>query len=213
MTKKEKRAMIERKKAEAEQAKTVSDKMEKEKDEKVEKLPEDSVSEYNDDDEIIEILSNIDFNIDYCIDQDTITDKVIYLANAEKNILKEFKDNNMILSNGIYRDLYNTIIDVFHNYIDTLKNRLALIIKSEKQQAAMDRLQFIVGDLKQNKIDNKFAIKMLKYKNWLYFWQKWREHGIERKQAKAEHKAKIKALKAQAAEAAKNANKGVVMSP
>lgn len=208
MTKKEKQAMIERKKAEAEEAKTVSDKTRETEEKKTEDLPENSVSEYNDDDEIMEILSNIDFNIDYCIDQDTITDKIIYFANAEKNILKEFKDNNMILTNGIYRDLYNTIIYVFDYYINTLRNRLDLIIKSEKQQAAMDRLQFIVGELKQNKIDNKFAIKMLRYQNWLYFWQKWREHRIERKRAKAEHKAKIKALKTQL-----KASRRVVMSP
>ena len=49
---------------------------------------------------------------------------------------------------------------------------------------------------------------MLRYQNWLYFWRKWREHNIARARAKAEHKAKIKALKEQL-----KATRRVVMSP
>lgn len=205
MTKKQQKAMIERKKAEAEKEKAVEQAVEEKETE-----PNDEPDQET---EQITLLSGVDFEIGYCKDQETITDKILYLADQEKNVLAEFKDKDQILKNGIYKELYDTVIDVFGYYLTILRNRLDLIIKSEKLQAKIDQEQFKVGELKQIKIDNKFAVKMLRYQNWLYFWEKWRENSIERKRIKAEHKAKIRALKIQAAKAAKNAKVGVVMSP
>lgn len=233
MTKKQQKAMIERKKAEAEKKKAQEQENKQVESQTKSDLKPKPVSEQQPEQKevIIELFSGVDFEIEHCTDQETITDKIIYFADQEKNILSEFKDSDQILRNGIYKELYDTIIDVFGHYLTILRNRLDLIVKSEKQQAAMDRLKFIVGDLKQDKIDNKFAVKMLRYQNWLYFWQKWREHSIERKRAKAKYKAKIKALKQEAAlefkkiksepnpkenrpvKEKKDANKGVVMSP
>lgn len=190
MTKKQQKAMIERKKAEAEKKKAIEQ--------------ENKLAEFNP--KMVTLLSGIDFEIEYCIDQETITDKILYLAEQEKEILSKFKDKDQILKNGIYRELYDTVIDVFGHYLTILRNRLDLIIKSEKLHATMNHLQFKVGDLKQDKINNKFKVRLLRYKNWLYFWQKLREHKIERRQAKLEYKAKVKELKKQLKE-------GVVMSP
>lgn len=199
MTKKQQKAMIERKKAEAEKKKAIEQENKlAESNSKNDPVPENV--------EMVTLLSGVDFEIEYCIDQETITDKILYLAEQEKEILSKFKDKDQILKNGIYKELYDTVIDVFGHYLTILRNRLDLIIKSEKQQAAMNRLQFVVGDLKQDKIDNKFKIRLLRYKNWLYFWQKLRKHKIERKKAKLEYKAKIKELKQALKE-------GVVMSP
>lgn len=199
MTKKQQKAMIERKKAEAEKKKAIEQENKlAESNPKNDPVPENV--------EMVTLLSGVDFEIEYCIDQETITDKILYLAEQEKEILSKFKDKDQILKNGIYKELYDTVIDVFGHYLTILRNRLDLIIKSEKQQAAMNRLQFVVGDLKQDKIDNKFKIRLLRYKNWLYFWQKLRKHKIERKKAKLEYKAKIKELK-------QALKKGVVMSP
>lgn len=201
MTKKEQQAMIARKKAEAEKKKTTEQANQQvEPSPKSGPTPKTKPEQQTEQEEvIITLFSDVDFEIDYCTDQETITDKIIYLADQEKEILSKFKNREPILKNGIYKELYDTIIDVFGYYLMILRNRLDLIVKSEKQQAAMNRLQFIVGKLKQNKIDNKFQVKMLKYQNWLYFWRKWREHGIERKREKARYKAEIKALKEQAA--------------
>lgn len=200
MTKKQQKAMIERKKAEAEKKKAIE--LEN-KSAEVEQEDEDLVDQNL---EVITLLSGVDFEIGYCVDQETITDKILYLAEQEKNVLSKFKDKDQILKNGIYRELYDTVIDVFGHYLTILRNRLDLIIKSEKLHATMNHLQFKVGDLKQDKINNKFEVRLLRYKNWLYFWQKLREHKIERRKAKLEYKAKIKELKKQLKE-------GVVMSP
>lgn len=200
MTKKQQKAMIERKKAEVEKKKAIE--LEN-KSAEVEQEDEDLVDQNL---EVITLLSGVDFEIGYCVDQETITDKILYLAEQEKNVLSKFKDKDQILKNGIYRELYDTVIDVFGHYLTILRNRLDLIIKSEKLHATMNHLQFKVGDLKQDKINNKFEVRLLRYKNWLYFWQKLREHKIERRQAKLEYKAKIKELKKQLKE-------GVVMSP
>ena len=200
MTKKQQKAMIERKKAEAEKKKAIE--LEN-KSAEVEQEDEDLVDQNL---EVITLLSGVDFEIGYCVDQETITDKILYLAEQEKNVLSNFKDKDQILKNGIYRELYDTVIDVFGHYLTILRNRLDLIIKSEKLHATMNHLQFKVGDLKQDKINNKFKVRLLRYKNWLYFWQKLREHKIERRKAKLEYKAKVKELKKQLKE-------GVVMSP
>ena len=199
MTKKQQKAMIERKKAEAEKKKTTEQENKlAESNPKNDPVPENV--------KMVTLLSGVDFEIKYCIDQKTITDKILYLAEQEKNVLSKFKDKDQILKNGIYRELYDTVIDVFGHYLTILRNRLDLIIKSEKLHATMNHLQFKVGDLKQDKINNKFKVRLLRYKNWLYFWQKLREHKIERRQAKLEYKAKVKELKKQLKE-------GVVMSP
>ena len=105
MTKKEQQAMIERKKTEAEKKKTVEP--------KPEEIPE---TEENDE-QVVTLLSGVDFEIGYCTDQETITDKILYLADQEKNILAEFKDKDQILKNGIYKELYDTVIDVFDHYL------------------------------------------------------------------------------------------------
>lgn len=196
MTNKQKKAMIERKKTEAKEIQNITANNKSVEPEK-HSIPED---------ELQAILSGINFNIDNCTDQKSISDKMLYLANKEKEVLSEFKEKDMILTNGIYKELYDTIINVFGYYITELKSRLDLIIRSAKLHAAMKRLQFAVGEQKQDKIKNKFQIRILRYKNWLYFWQKLREHKIERSKAKLEHKAKIKELKKQLKE-------GVVMSP
>ena len=233
MTKKQQKAMIERKKNEAEKKKAAEQKNQQvETEPKSDPKPKIKPEEQSREEEvIITLFTDVDFEIDNCTDQETITDKIIYLADQEKDILSKFKDSDQILKNGIYKELYDTIIAVFNNYLTILRDRLDLIIKSEKQQAAINRLKFIVGKLKQNKIDSKFQVKMLRYQNWLYFWKKWREHSIERKREKAKYKAEIKALKQESAlkfkkiksepspkenrpvKEKKDANKGVVMSP
>ena len=158
--------------------------------------PDDDPVDYDECDEITAILNGIDFDITRCTTQESITAKILYLCNEERKVLDEFKDEVQILESTVYDKLYQTIVTVFDNYLNVLKNKLELEVKSSKLKCAMNRLKFIVGDLRRDKIDNKYQIKLLRYKNWLYGWKKWREHNILRKQEKERYKAEIKALKA-----------------
>lgn len=163
-------------------------------DETPDENPEDVV-DYGDEDEIAAILDGIDFNIEGCVTQDTITTKILYLCNQEKNVLDKFKENNKILDEAVYDELYQTIITTFDNYISILKSRLDIKVKTAKLRCAMDRLKYIVGDLRRDKINNKYQVKLLKYNNWLYGWKKWHEYRIARKNAKLAAMAELKALK------------------
>ena len=132
MTKKQQKAMIERKKNEAEKKKAAEQKNQQvETEPKSDPKPKIKPEEQSREEEvIITLFTDVDFEIDNCTDQETITDKIIYLADQEKDILSKFKDSDQILKNGIYKELYDTIIAVFNNYLTILRDRLDLIIKS-----------------------------------------------------------------------------------
>ncbi|MBS7401228.1 MAG: hypothetical protein KIG16_01805 [Eubacteriales bacterium] len=185
----------EAKEQELEQDEEAEEDADAEEDETTDEAPEDAV-DYDDHDEITEILNGIDFDITGCNTQDTITTKILYLCNQENRVLDKFKENDSVLNTVVYNELYQTIVDSFNNYLTILRERLKLIVKSENLKCAMNRLKFIVGDLRRDKINNKYQVKLLRYKNWLYWWKKWREHNILRKQERERYKAEIKALKA-----------------
>lgn len=190
MTKKQINAMIERKKKE-----------QQEMEEELEEIDEEELDEVfeedtdDDDDEVCKILAQIDFDIDYCTDQETITSKILYFANEERRVLEQFKDKDDVLINDVYFELYNTIIDVFSYYSTILKKRLNLIIESEKLQAKIKELQFTHGELRRDEIDSKYEIKLLKYHNRLYAKQKHQEYKVARKKEREQSKAKLQALK------------------
>jgi len=190
MTKKQINAMIERKKKEQQE---MEEELEEIDEEELDEVIEEDIDD--DDDEVCKILAQIDFDIDYCTDQETITNKILYFANEERRVLEQFKDKDDVLINDVYFELYNTIIDVFSYYSTILKKRLNLIIESEKLQAKIKELQFAHGELRRDEIDSKYEIKLLKYHNRLYAKQKYQEYKVARKKEREQSKAKLRALK------------------
>lgn len=209
MTDKERQAMIKRIQAEREQRK-----MAEEETEEIDPEDEDEISDTEtetiDDDDLPEeeeydaeeiepdVFAGIDFNIDDCQDQETITQKILYLTDKEKIILEEFKEKDEILAESVYNDLYNTIVKVFDNYLSILNQRLDLIMLNEECDAEIERLRFELGDLRKDVIDNRHEIRLLKYQNRLYQKKKQQEWRITKKKERAQFLAELRVLKAQA---------------
>jgi|GEM_PF-6729389 len=161
---------------------------------------EGEVEEYDENEEELGVeagvFNNVDFNIDNCLDKESITKKLLYFADQEREILKQFKDESPIMDDKVYEYLYNSVVNVFGNYQSILRQRLQLKIEEAKLTVGIEQLQFRISKLKRDKINNKFEVRRLRYANRLYNKKKWREYFIERKAMRDKANAELAALRA-----------------
>lgn len=206
MTNKQRQAMIKRIQSEREQLAMAEEEPEEiapeaedeTLDTETETVDDNDDSQEEDDTEEIkpDVFAGIDFNIDNCQDQETITQKILYLTDKEKKILEEFKEKDQILAESVYAYLYNTIVNVFENYLTVLNQRLYLITEKARIKAEIEELEFDLKDSRRKKIDVHYQIRLLKYQNRLYNKEKLQELRIKKCKEKAQFLIKLQDLKA-----------------
>lgn len=139
------------------------------------------------------IFKDINFDISNCDTQDSITKKLLYLSDQEHAVLAKLKDHDQILGD-VYNYMHDSIVELFQNYQSILQEQLNLIMASEQIQAETERLEFELGELRHQEIDNHFHKRLLKCQNRLYKRKCAVQYRIARRNARRVSKAAIKAL-------------------